>query len=75
MAHRAPDAGIALVQVDGEPPVAVDTWSALDEPQSEAFVRTFPEAGWHVIRVTHSGQASPHAGGAWLRSDGFAWQW
>ncbi len=74
-AHRAPDGAVAEVQVDDQPPQLVDTWSETPEPQAEVFSLTFPEAGWHVIRVTHGGQARPGSRGLWLRSDGFAYAW
>jgi len=66
-----PTGAIAWVSVDGGPLVAVDTWSATPASQVKLFERTWAEAGWHTLRVIHSGTANPSSGGLELHSDGF----
>jgi hypothetical protein len=74
-AQLAPDGAIAWVQIDCGQPMPVDTWSATPVAQAQVFLRDFAAADWHIIRITHSGTASPGSAGFALRSDGFAWSW
>ncbi len=69
--NRGPGNGIATLQIDDEPPVSIDLYSANASVQQLLHHRVFPKVGWHVVKITHSGTANPASSGLRVESDGF----
>jgi photosystem II stability/assembly factor-like uncharacterized protein len=70
---RGPDMAVARLLVDGVPLATVDLWAPVAEPSAPRFAHVFGAAGWHTIRVEHTGLTHPSATGAQVRTDGFSW--
>lgn len=70
---RGPDMAVARLLVDGLPVATVDLWAPVVEPSAPRFAHVFGAAGWHTIRVEHTGLTHPSATGAQVRTDGFSW--
>ena len=63
-------AGMADVSIDDALITTVDLYS----PQTIArpvFTHTFPEPGWHTIRIQVTGLQAPASGAAIVATDGF----
>lgn len=62
------EGGLAIVQVDNEPPVTVSCYAADEIPGWPMFERHWEVPGPHVLRVRVIGEADPRGTGArvWL---------
>ncbi|MGQ0553042.1 MAG: hypothetical protein ACT4PU_07465 [Planctomycetota bacterium] len=72
--NRRPDGGIASVKLDNEPAIPVDMFSPTISAQEPLFQRTFAQPGWHVLRVTSTGNTHPQGGGNKVATDGFLFE-
>ena len=68
---RSPSSGRAEIAIDDVTVATVDLYAPETRHQQRLFTRHFSELGWHEIRVTNTGSASPASSGIDLRSDGF----
>lgn len=69
--YRGPDAGIATVQIDGNPAVTVDLYSPTALYQAEAFTVSGLADANHTITITATGQRNPAATAARVVVDAF----
>ncbi len=63
--------GIARVSIDGLPPQRVDLYGPTLKTQQPVFEQSFETPGWHVIRVTNTGESNPDAKFGAVNSDGY----
>lgn len=70
-APKAPDQGIARIELDGVVVADVDLYAPVAGPSKPVFVQAFPGVAPHRIKITVTGLKHHASSGIVLRSDGF----